>query len=105
MGGALSGVTYLSPTDSAQQGLTAWQGAIGTAEESPRRRECDSAMGAVGEALDVVRLEGPDAVKAAALRSSCAVTAPGMPRLRPARLSAAWGWVYAERPGKGSVRP
>jgi hypothetical protein len=72
-------VTYLSRTDSAQQTLTAWQSTIGTADESPRRREYDAAMGAVGEALNVVRLEGPDGVAAAAetLRGSLAATAPG----------------------------
>ncbi|MEU3739941.1 hypothetical protein AB0E78_23045 [Streptomyces sp. NPDC032198] len=72
-------VTFLGRTDSAQLALTAWQNAIGTADESPRRREYDFAMGAVGEALNVVRLEGPDPVTAAAetLRGSLAVTAPG----------------------------
>ncbi|MBP5867464.1 hypothetical protein F3K34_32700 [Streptomyces sp. LBUM 1486] len=74
-------VTYLSRTDSAQQALTAWQSAIGTANEAQRRREYDAAMGAVGEALNVVRLEGPDGVTAAAetLRGSLAATAPGTP--------------------------
>ncbi|MCZ4125048.1 hypothetical protein [Streptomyces sp. H39-S7] len=72
-------VTFLSRTDSAQLALTSWQSAIGTAEESPRRREYDAALGAVGEALNVVHLEGPDPVTAAAetLRSSLAVTASG----------------------------
>ncbi|MCZ4516737.1 hypothetical protein O3Q52_53295, partial [Streptomyces sp. ActVer] len=55
-------VTYLSCTDSAQQALAAWQSAIGTADEAPRRREFDAAVGAVAEALNVVRLEGPPAV-------------------------------------------
>ncbi|MGW5402222.1 hypothetical protein [Streptomyces sp. NPDC003952] len=73
-------VTFLGRTDSAQLALTAWQNAIGTADESPRRREYDSVMGAVGEALNVVRLEGPDPVTTAAetLRSSLAATAPGL---------------------------
>ncbi|WP_328875569.1 hypothetical protein OHT76_38905 [Streptomyces sp. NBC_00287] len=72
-------VTYLSRTDSAQQALVAWQNAIGTVDEAPRRREYDAAMGAVGEALNIVRLEGPDPVTAAAetLRGSLAATAPG----------------------------
>lgn len=72
-------VTFLSRTDSAQQALEAWQGAIGTTEETPRRREYDVAMGAVGEALNVVRLEGPEPVATAAeaLRNALAATAPG----------------------------
>jgi hypothetical protein len=72
-------VAYLSRTDGAQQALDAWQNAIGTADESARRREYDAAMGAVGEALNVVRLEGPAPVTAAAetVRSSLAATAPG----------------------------
>ncbi|MET9537366.1 hypothetical protein ABZY16_07650 [Streptomyces sp. NPDC006553] len=72
-------VTYLSRTDSAQPALTAWQSAIGTADESPRREDDAAAMGAVGEALNVVRLEGPDSETAAAetLRSSLAATATG----------------------------
>ncbi|MFG2267322.1 hypothetical protein [Streptomyces sp. NPDC048720] len=71
-------VAFLSRTDSAQQALTAWQSAIGTADEAPRRREYDAAMGAVGEVLNVVRLEGPDAVTASAqmLRDALATTAP-----------------------------
>ncbi|WP_406458126.1 hypothetical protein OG782_35310 [Streptomyces sp. NBC_00876] len=59
-------VTYLSRTDSAQQALAAWQSAIGTADEASRRRAYDTAMGAAGEALNVVRLEGPDPVAVAA---------------------------------------
>ncbi|MGW4750828.1 hypothetical protein [Streptomyces chartreusis] len=72
-------VTYLSRTDSAQQALSAWQNAIGTTDEAPRRREYDAAMAEVGEALNVVRLEGPDPVTAAAetLRDSLAANAPG----------------------------
>ncbi|MER6155468.1 hypothetical protein ABT147_07950 [Streptomyces sp. NPDC001868] len=72
-------VTYLSRTDSAQQALTAWQSALGTTDEAPRRREYDTAMGAVGEALNVVRLEGPDPVAAAAeaLRNSLDTAASG----------------------------
>ncbi|MFE9858681.1 hypothetical protein [Streptomyces sp. NPDC005780] len=72
-------VTYLSRTDSAQQALSAWRGAIGTADEGSRRREYDLAMGAVGEALNVVRLEGPAAVAAAGetLRNSLGAAAPG----------------------------
>ncbi|WP_367047073.1 hypothetical protein [Streptomyces sp. Je 1-332] len=72
-------VKFLGRTDSAQLALSAWQSAIGTADETPRRGEYDSAMGAVGEALNVVRLEGPQSVTAAAetLRTSLATTAPG----------------------------
>ncbi|WAZ25708.1 hypothetical protein STRCI_007219 [Streptomyces cinnabarinus] len=72
-------VTFLSRTDSAQLASAAWQSAIGTAEESPRRREYDVAMGAVGEALNVVRLEGPEPVATAAenLLGALAATAPG----------------------------
>ncbi|MGW6787807.1 hypothetical protein [Streptomyces chartreusis] len=72
-------VAYLSRTDSAQQALAAWQNAIGTTDEAPRRREYDAAMAEVGEALNVVRLEGPDPVTAAAetLRDSLAANAPG----------------------------
>ncbi|MFD0007179.1 hypothetical protein ACFVJ4_32795 [Streptomyces sp. NPDC127178] len=71
-------VTLLSRTDNAQQALAAWQSAIGTTDEAPRRREYNAAMGAVGEALNVVRLEGPDAVTAAAqtLRDALAITSP-----------------------------
>ncbi|CCK25603.1 hypothetical protein BN159_1224 [Streptomyces davaonensis JCM 4913] len=72
-------VTFLSRTDSAQLALTAWQSAIGTSEETARRREYDVAMGAVGEALNVVRLEGPEAVTVAAeaLRNSLSASALG----------------------------
>ncbi|MCX4546869.1 hypothetical protein [Streptomyces sp. NBC_01565] len=72
-------VTYLSRTDSAHQALAAWQSAIGTADEAPRRRKYDVAVGEVAEALNVVRLEGPDGVAAAAedLRDALAANAPG----------------------------
>ncbi|MGW4851572.1 hypothetical protein ACWEPZ_10110 [Streptomyces sp. NPDC004288] len=72
-------VTFLGRTNGTQLALTAWQSAIGTADESPRRREYDVAMAAVGEALDVVSLEGPDLVTAAAqaLRNSLASSAAG----------------------------
>lgn len=72
-------VTYLSRTDSAQLALSAWQSAIGTGDEAQRRREYDVAMAAVGEALNVIRLEGPEAVTGAAeaLRSCLAANAPG----------------------------
>ncbi|MFF9870176.1 hypothetical protein ACF1G0_33165 [Streptomyces sp. NPDC013953] len=72
-------VTYLSRADSAHQALAAWQGAIGTADETRRRREYDAAVGALAEPLNVVRLEGPDAVAAAAenLRDAVALNIPG----------------------------
>ncbi|MEV4942883.1 hypothetical protein [Streptomyces zaomyceticus] len=72
-------VTFLGRTDSALLASAAWQGAIGTADESPRRREYDAQMASVGEALNVVCLEGPDLVTAAAqaLRSSLASSATG----------------------------
>ncbi|MGV9454835.1 hypothetical protein [Streptomyces sp. NPDC003635] len=72
-------VTYLSRTDSAHVALTAWQNAIGTGDEAASRREHDVAMAAVGEALNVVRLEGPEAVTAAAetLRGTLAAVSPG----------------------------
>ncbi|MER6100454.1 hypothetical protein ABT154_32320 [Streptomyces sp. NPDC001728] len=44
-------VTFLGRTDSAQLALAAWQSAVGTADESPRRREYDSIMWSVGEVL------------------------------------------------------
>lgn len=71
-------VTYLSCTDSAHQTLVAWQSAIGTADEAQRRREYDAAVGPLAEALNVVRLEGPDAVATAAenLRDALAANAP-----------------------------
>ncbi|MEW2175924.1 hypothetical protein AB0890_06225 [Streptomyces sp. NPDC005406] len=72
-------VTYLSRTDSAQQALAAWRSAIGTSDEALSRRDYDSAMGAVGEALNVVRLEGPAGVAVAGetLLSSLGIAAPG----------------------------
>jgi hypothetical protein len=72
-------VTYLSRTDSAHQALAAWRSAIGTADETPRRLEYDAAAGAVTEALNVVRLEGPAAVATAAetLRDTLTAGAPG----------------------------
>lgn len=72
-------VTYLSRTDSAYQTLVAWQSAIGTGDEVRRRREYDAAVGALAEALNVVRLEGPDAVATAAenLRDALAADTPG----------------------------
>ncbi|WP_406089397.1 hypothetical protein [Streptomyces sp. NBC_01013] len=72
-------VTYLSRTDSAHQALAAWQSAIGTTDEASRRRAYDTAMGALGEALNLVRLEGPAPVAAAAetLRTSLGSSAHG----------------------------
>ncbi|MER6677880.1 hypothetical protein [Streptomyces sp. NPDC000983] len=72
-------VAYLGRTDGAQQALAAWQSAIGTTDETTRRREYDTAMAAVGEALNVVRLEGPEPVTTAAetLRNSLATSAAG----------------------------
>ncbi|MFE5941674.1 hypothetical protein [Streptomyces sp. NPDC056480] len=72
-------VTYLSRADSARLASTAWQSAIGTADESPRRQEYDAALDAVGEALNVIRLEGPNSVTTAAetLRNSLAAAASG----------------------------
>ncbi|WP_405892487.1 hypothetical protein OG272_03335 [Streptomyces sp. NBC_00104] len=63
-------VTYLSRTDGAHQALAAWQSAIGTTEETPRRQEYDAAVSAVAETLNVVRLEGPDAERADPARSA-----------------------------------
>ncbi|MDL2075995.1 hypothetical protein QNN03_06030 [Streptomyces sp. GXMU-J15] len=68
-------VAFLGRTDSARLALQAWQSAIGTAGETARRREYDTEMAAVGEALNVVRLEGPDAVVTAAERLGDALSA------------------------------
>ncbi|MEV7281455.1 hypothetical protein [Streptomyces sp. NPDC093111] len=68
-------VTYLSRTDGTHQALTAWHRAVGTADEAPRRQEYDAAVGEVAQALNVVRLEGPDDVATAAERLRDALTA------------------------------
>nr|WBO81856.1 hypothetical protein SBE_005738 [Streptomyces sp. SBE_14.2] len=72
-------VAFLSRTDSARLALEAWRNAIGTGDETARRREYDTAMAEVGEALNVVRLEGPDGAVTAAERLSGALlaTTPG----------------------------
>ncbi|MFF5761054.1 hypothetical protein ACFY8F_00825 [Streptomyces tanashiensis] len=48
-------VTFLGRTDSTQLALAAWQSAIGTADESPRRREYDWALAALGGGARQVR--------------------------------------------------
>ncbi|UXY25331.1 hypothetical protein [Streptomyces sp. HUAS TT20] len=59
-------VTFLGRADTARHLRNTWQTALGTADATPRRREYNTAMAAVLEALNVVRLEGPDAVTIAA---------------------------------------
>lgn len=59
-------VTFLGRADTARHLRNTWQTALGTADATPRRREYSTAMAAVLEALNVVRLEGPDAVTIAA---------------------------------------
>ncbi|MGX1885460.1 hypothetical protein [Streptomyces sp. NPDC055287] len=72
-------VTCLGRADTAHKAYLAWQNALGSANESPCRQAYDSAVGAVGEALDVIRLEGPGPVATAAeaLKDSLGPTAPG----------------------------
>jgi hypothetical protein len=59
-------VTFLSRTDAARQTHESWQRALGTPEASVHREAYAAAMAAVQEAFNIVRLEGPARVTAAA---------------------------------------
>ncbi|MFI1420881.1 hypothetical protein ACH4VX_23455 [Streptomyces sp. NPDC020731] len=71
-------VAFLGRAEAAHQARTAHHDALGGPTAAARRQEYADAVNAVGEALNVVRLEGPDAVVTAAedLAGALAPTAP-----------------------------
>ncbi|MET9879175.1 hypothetical protein ABZZ36_31795 [Actinacidiphila glaucinigra] len=72
-------VSFLSQSDRARRAWQAWQSALGSSEASTRRREYDETLESVVQSLNVVRLEGPANVTAAAeaLQQSLSPNAPG----------------------------
>ncbi|MER7467956.1 hypothetical protein [Streptomyces sp. NPDC097981] len=72
-------VAFLGKADAAHRALLAHQAALGTVDGPARRREFEAAQAAVREALNVVRLEGPDDVVTAAetLESALSTTPAG----------------------------
>ncbi|MFF1275819.1 hypothetical protein ACFVZC_20825 [Streptomyces marokkonensis] len=59
-------VSFLARTDLARHRWQEWQNALGSADATTRRDAYRAALRGVDEALNVVRLEGPDSVAAAA---------------------------------------
>ncbi|MFI5999418.1 hypothetical protein ACIA98_03225 [Streptomyces sp. NPDC051366] len=73
-------LAFLEKAQAARRALAAYQQARGTAGDPARRREFEAARDAAGEALDVVRLMGPDTVVTAAETLESALsTTPGAP--------------------------
>ncbi|MEU7659110.1 hypothetical protein AB0B60_11560 [Streptomyces lincolnensis] len=71
-------VALLGKAEAAYQARTAHRSALGTPTAAVRRQEYEAAVDAVDEALNVVRLEGPDPVVTAAedLAAALIQTAP-----------------------------
>jgi hypothetical protein len=70
-------VTFLGKAEFACQAMVTYQAAVGTSQGPARRQDFETALNAIQEALNVVRLEGPDSVVTAAenLQSALSATA------------------------------
>ncbi|WP_328765379.1 MULTISPECIES: hypothetical protein [unclassified Streptomyces] len=72
-------VALLGRAEAAHQARNAHQNALGTATATALRQEYLDAVNAVSEALNVVRLEGPDTVVSAAENLNDALTQTALP--------------------------
>ncbi|MGD1221369.1 hypothetical protein AB9Q10_23395 [Streptomyces krungchingensis] len=59
-------VALLGKAEAAHRAMLAYQAALGTADGPARRQEFEAARASIRDALNVVRLEGPDTVVTAA---------------------------------------